>query len=351
MTAIQVHPSLALQVICAGSHLLKPAETIREVAARFDVAFTVPMQVEGDVGRIADARALGRGVGGFVEAFSQLQPDWVLVLGDRIEAFAAASAASIGGWGLVHSHGGDRAEGIADEAMRHAITKLAHLHAAASQESADRIIRMGERPESVLITGSPAIDGLDELRALDDAAAREMGDPDVLLLLHPTGRSVEEEEQEAREVIEGIRMDSVMRVLALEPNFDPGRDGVMRAIAASGLKTISHLERKTFVGLLRRVRVLVGNSSAGLIEAAAVGCPVVNVGRRQAGRLCPENVVSVDPVTRRAVNRAIRQAEQLGGSGPFRHPYGDGCAGGRIADLLAKIDPHDGAVLRKRNSY
>lgn len=352
MWAVKKHPLLDLRVVVAGAHLLKPAETIRDAAKLFDIALVVPMQTEGDTGRIADARAFGRGVTGFVEGFALMQPEWVVVLGDRIEAFAAAAAASIGGWALAHIHGGDRAEGVADEAMRHAITKLAHLHLAASAESAERIIRMGEKPEHVHTVGSPALDDLEGIRALDDREARALGDPDVLLLLHPTGRSIAEEAAEAREVIAGIRAEPLMRILALEPNHDAGREGVVAAINEAGLQMMPHVSRETFVGLLKRVRVLAGNSSAGLIEAAAVGCPVVNVGRRQAGRFCPMNVVSVADVTRRAVQRAIRQADAMGGTGqPFPHPFGGGDAGQRIARLLAEVDPRQPELMRKRNAY
>src|SRR5205814_7191599 len=113
--------------------------------------------------------ATGRGIAGFARVFEEIRPDWVVVLGDRIEAFAAASAASIGGWALAHIHGGDRAEGIADEAMRHAITKLAHLHLAATPQSGERIARMGERPAHVHVVGSPALDELGSIPALPEA--------------------------------------------------------------------------------------------------------------------------------------------------------------------------------------
>lgn len=351
MRAIQQQPILTLLTLAGGAHLLKPAETVREVAKLFEISHVVPMQIEGCLGRVADARALGQGVIGFTDAFAQMQPDWIVVLGDRIEAFAAAIAANLGGWALAHIHGGDRAEGVADESMRHAITKLAHLHFPATDESGDRIVRMGERREAVYVVGSPAIDDLESFPALDEACMQSLGTPDVVLLMHPTGRSDDEEAAEALEVISALRKEPLMRVLAMEPNHDPGREGVMRALRESGLRVVPHLDRRTFVGLLRRVRVLVGNSSAGLIEAAAVGCPVVNVGRRQAGRFCPINTISVEQVTTPAVHRAILQADGMTGNHEFVHPYGDGSAGLRIAQLLATINPHAPALLRKRNSY
>src|SRR5690606_1773684 len=113
MSAVQAHPDLELLVVAAGAHLIPPAETFREVKAGFPVADSVPMQVAGRIGRFDDAEALGKGIARFARSFQALEPDWVVVLGDRIEAFAAASAASVGGWALAHIHGGDRAPGVA----------------------------------------------------------------------------------------------------------------------------------------------------------------------------------------------------------------------------------------------
>lgn len=349
MHAVHKHPELELCVIAAGSHLVQPSLTFRDVKAEFAIADSVPMQIAGRTGRAEDADAVGKGVSRFVRSFTTLAPDWVVVLGDRIEAFAAAAAASIGGWALAHLHGGDRAEGIADEAMRHAITKLAHLHLAASPQSADRILRMGERPESVRVIGSPAIDDLASIPAMSDEKAAEFGDPDTLLLLHPVGRSDEMEEAAASEAIAAL---NGRRVLALHPNFDPGRAGVLRAIAASGVRTVEHLPRPLFVGLLKRLAprgVMVGNSSSGLIESAALGVRVVDIGPRQNGRERAGNVVhSAEGASaiRSATDAALALAPD-----PRSHPFGSGSAGVLAAAALAEFDPRDPRLLRKRCAY
>ena len=252
------------------------------------------MQVAGRTGRLEDAEATGRGIARFARSFAGLRPDWVVVLGDRIEAMAAATAASIGGIAVAHLHGGDRAEGVADEAMRHAITKLAHLHLPATAESAERIIRMGERPEHVRLVGSPALDDLPAIPPLSDEGWDRLGRPAAVVLVHPIGRHDEAEEAAASAIIEGARTAlGDLPLLALEPNHDPGRNGVRRALSQAGVRTASHLPRAVFVGLLKRLAdprsgpagargAMIGNSSAGLIEAAAVGLPAVDVGRRQA---------------------------------------------------------------------
>lgn len=362
MRAIAAHPDLRLLPIAAGAHLLPPATTIDEVRAEFDLAAIIPMQdpADGAPTRLKDARALGRGVTAFADAFERLRPDWVVVLGDRIEAFAAASAASIGGIPVAHIHGGDRAEGVADEAMRHAITKLAHLHFAATHQSAQRLARLGEPDHRIHTVGSPAIDGLRDVHPLDDAAYAALGSPQAVILMHPIGRTDDEEHAAAAAALRAVAAAN-LTTLALHPNHDPGRAGTLRAIeeaAAAGFVSATrqlhvkpHLPRETFVGLLLRIRVLVGNSSAGLIEAAAVGnrgVPAVDIGDRQSGRERAANVIHADE-TEPAVAAAIVRALSL--RPPFFHPYGDGRTADRIAAILAATDPHAPGFIRKHNSY
>lgn len=356
MRAVAAHPELELRTIVAGAHLLPPARTWREVAERYDIAAKVEMQTSTTPSRLDDAAALGRGVQGFADAFSHLHPHWVVVLGDRIEAFAAAASASVGGIAVAHLHGGDRAEGVADEAMRHAITKLAHLHLPATDQSAWRITRLGEEDSRIHSVGSPAIDDLTDFEPLDDDAWRELGEPRSVVLFHPVGHDDD---------AEGADMDAILeacngsRTLILHPNHDPGRAGVLRSIeraAATGrdVRVVPHLPRSRFVGLLKRLAneggVLLGNSSAGLIECAALRVPVVDIGPRQGGRERAGNVIHIDAPTADALRAVIEQARVLDLT-DLPHPYGDGRTGERVARLLAEIDPSQPGYLRKRNAY
>ncbi len=349
MHAVRARPDLELLVLAAGSHLIQPALTFREVKREFDVADSIPMQIAGRTGRVEDAEALARGVARFTRSFDRLRPDWTLVLGDRIEPFAAACAAAVGGFALAHVHGGDRAEGIADESMRHAITKLAHLHFPATTTSAQRLVRMGEPEHRVHMVGSPAVDELASIPPLADDRYAELGHPEIVFLMHPVGRHAELEEAAAAA---GLAALDGRRVLALHPNFDPGRQGILRAISA--VPSREHLPRGEFVGLLKRLAsvggVLVGNSSAGLIEAAVLGVRVVNVGPRQSGRERSDNVVQAGAETQDAVAQALRQAQDLNIS-RGSHPYGDGSAGRKIASILAATDPRDPTLLRKLCTY
>jgi len=349
MTAIHRQGTLELAVIAAGSHLILPAETFRGVKKSFKIADIVPMQIAGKTGRDEDVESVSRGIARFGRSFQKLRPDWVVVLGDRIEAFAAATAASIGGFALAHVHGGDRAEGVADEAMRHAITKLAHLHFPATAQSADRLLRMGERPDRVVEVGSPAVDGLAHIPVLPDADFESVGSPNFVFLMHPIGRSAELEEADSARVLAAL---GTTGVLALAPNHDPGRTGITKALSEWGGRTVDHLPRERFVGLLKRLAasngVLIGNSSTGLIEAAVLGVPVVDIGRRQAGRERPGAVVHIETCDESALRKAIDAARLTPAS---EHPYGDGRSGERIAAVLARLDPGEPSMRRKHNTY
>ncbi|MCH8824914.1 MAG: UDP-N-acetylglucosamine 2-epimerase (hydrolyzing) [Planctomycetes bacterium] len=347
MRAIDKHPELELLTFVTGTHLLEPDPTSEEVAKNFQISCTITMQRPGETTRLADANALGRGISGLAEEFSKRKVDFVLVLGDRIEAFAAASAASVGGIHLVHMHGGDRAQGIADEAMRHAITKLAHIHLPASEQSAQRIVDLGEDPKRIHTVGSPAVDDLDDTPPLSDEKFNELGWPEIVYLLHPTGGDFDFEQDLAKRLMD-LSQESG-KVLALYPNHDPGREGILQVILESGCEYREHLPRKDFIGLLQRVRVIVGNSSAGLIECAALGVRCVNVGPRQAGRELCANVIDVPEAKSHQIFPAIARglAYEIE---PVKHPYGDGATGVRTANLLATLDM-DQYPITKRNTF
>ncbi len=349
--ACRERSDLETLVVACGSHLVGPTLTYRDVSSRFEVAERVPMQVAGRTGREADVEALGHGVLRLGRAFARLDPEWVVVLGDRIEAMASAIAASVGGWGLAHIHGGDRAEGVADEAMRHAITKLAHLHLVASDESGERVRKMGERPEAVHVVGSPALDGLDAIAAMDDDAFAELGSPAILVLMHPIGRSGEMEEATMTRVLQACEGE---RTLALAPNLDPGRVGIMRALASWNGRMVEHLARERFIALLKRLArdggVLVGNSSCALIEAAYLRLACVDIGPRQRGRQTAGNVVHAERDDPDTIRRAIERARALDMT-RVQAVWGDGHAGERIAALLAQTDARAGGLIRKLNVY
>lgn len=337
MLAIKAHPSLRLCVVVAGSHFVQGSwRDIRDAGLPIDAK--VRVQTKGRSGRTADVEALGRGLTGFGRAYASLKPDVVLMLGDRMEVLAAASAATVGGFRVAHVHGGDRAEGLADEAIRHAVSKLAQIHFAATALSRKRLIRMGEHQGKVYNVGSPAVDGVGDVEPAVDA-------PEVIVLQHPVGS---DDATEARWVRDTLRATEKYDRLVLTPNLDAGSAGIRKAIRAAKVQPIEHMPRQRFLSLLKGAQAIVGNSSAGLIEAAVMRVPCVNVGPRQNGRQKPASVIDCgyghEQITR-ALNKAMKLDLRR-----MRHPYGNGRTGQAIADILARTSLTD-IPLRKQNTY
>ncbi len=362
--ALKRHPELDVEVVAGGEHDTTFGGTVAEVASEFASAHTTELnEVVAAIEALGVDAVASVGVVPGIEMdfgvrlgietvryaihFAELKPDVLVVLGDRIEAFAAASAAAVSGIRIAHMHGGDRAEGIADESLRHAISKLAHLHLPATETSANRLIAMGEEPSRVHVVGSPAIDELASMPALDNAEFTELGSPRIVVLLHPTGDDEATEHDRAAKLLAIAAKHGP--VLALHPNHDPGRGGIIRAIEASGLPSRAHLPRAQFIGLLRHAGLLLGNSSAGLIEAAALPIWCVDVGRRQSGRERAANVLDVEDWNYQTIEAAISRAMSHS-IGVIAHPYGDGSTGQSVADLLATVDIAS-IPLSKRNTY
>ncbi len=341
LQAIDDHPRLKLQVVAAGIHLLKKFGRTVDVIERdgWKIDATIPMQT-GDDDPLDQARGLAKGIAGIAEFLQRARTDIVLVLGDRIEAMAGALAATTTGRFLAHIHGGDRAPGDLDNVLRDAITKSAHIHLPATDAAARRLIAMGENPDHVHTVGAP---GLDRLLVHARASSRtRRSEAEVLVVHHPSGRTPAVEQRVMRACLRALRKHGLSS-LVVYPNTDRGHSGVLAAIEAertSGngkgrMRVVRSLDREDYLDRLTRARMLIGNSSSGIIEAPAVGTVSVNIGARQAGRLraantvvdCRESYTSISD----AVARALRMRPRI----PARTPYGDGRAGVRIARTLA----------------
>jgi len=355
MEAIERRGDLALQVVVTGMHLLpKFGRTADEIRSDgFRVHARIPMQ-RGDDRPIDQAAGLARGVQGIARFLLRARTDIVVVLGDRIEALAGALAGVTTGKLVAHIHGGDRAPGDFDDSLRHAISKLAHLHLTATEAASRRLIRMGEAPERVHRVGAPGLDRLRELAHERRPGKRPSGM--ALVVQHPCGRSAEQERQVMARVLEAVRLEGLHRRIVY-PNSDRGHGGILAAIRAHGraalngeVETFRSLPRDEFLRLLLGVDVIVGNSSSGVIEAAAARTPTVNVGSRQRGRERDgRGVVDVEESTA-AIRRGIRRALSLRPIRRRRSVYGEGRAGPRIAELLARV-PLEATFLHKLNAF
>lgn len=355
MRAIDSHPKLALQTVVTGMHLVRKfGHTVDQIAAdgwRIDAR--VPMQTGRD-SRADQAQGLARGLAGLARFFERGKTDLVVVLGDRIEAVAGALAAVTTGRFCAHLHGGDVAVGDVDEGLRHAITKLAHLHFAATDRSARRIVRLGERPDRVYTVGAPGLDRMGELLG-QEVRVTNPDTPSALVVQHPCGRSAKIEQQVMSAVLRAV-LASDLSATVIYPNSDAGHTGIIRAIQAAkkkagpSLRSVRNLGRDDYLLALARANVLVGNSSSGIIEAASAGTPAVNVGDRQRGRQksgpsvidCGETFAQVCT----AIARARSKRPRIGSA----TCYGDGRAGDKIAQILAKVRL-DESLRRKRITY
>lgn len=364
LEAIQSHAGLGLQIVCTGMHLdPKHGRSIETVRAE---GWTVDAEVKWEApGALApgtpaaNAAGTGRAIAAMAEAYEELGTDVVLVVGDRVEAFAAAAAGHISGRVVAHVHGGDRALGQVDDALRHSISKLAHLHFPATAQSARRLKKMGEDPWRIVRVGSPGVDDIAATAAhwstVEGACPGIVPRQYALLVLHPTGTDPAEETARAELVSAAVTDAGFGRIVIVYPNNDPGASGIMRSWDAlrcdDRFVVRRDLPRATFLGLMRDAAVLVGNSSSGIIEAASFKTPVVDIGPRQAGRERSGNVTHV-PFNPDALRDVL--SDVWNGGAPrrsaARNVYGGGGAGRRVADALAGLEVND-RLLRKLIAY
>lgn len=348
LAAIRGHPALRLQLVVTGMHLLRKfGHTIDDVARDgWRIAARVPMQAGSD-GALDQAAGLSKGVRGIARFLDAADTDVVVVLGDRIEAMAGALAAITTGRVLAHIHGGDVAPGDFDDSLRHAITKLAHVHLVATRDAARRVIRMGEDPARVHVVGAPGLDRLRELlerRTADREVGRySSGTPAALVVYHARGRPAAVEAHTMSALLRAVASFGLRRLI-LYPNTDRGHRGVLEAIerhrrrsARQDVQVVPSLPRDDYLCALIGATVLVGNSSSGIIEAPLAGTPSVNVGPRQAGRQRGGRSVIDCDESEASIRRALRRALQLGHRSPRRTAYGDGRSGARIAEVLAGL--------------
>ncbi|MDP3760313.1 MAG: UDP-N-acetylglucosamine 2-epimerase [Ramlibacter sp.] len=353
---IAATPGLHLEVAVTGMHLsVAHGNTVQEVRAS---GLPVCAEIALDMGtRTGASMALGVAecLRGMTELLQRERPDFLLVLGDRGEMLAGAIAALHVGVPCVHIHGGERS-GTVDEPVRHAISKLASYHFVATEGSRERLLRMGEEEGRLFVTGAPGLDGLAELGAMArEECTRSLGlrssAPFALAVFHPVVQQSAEAGAQTKAVVHALQRVG-LPVVWLEPNADAGSREIMAALDTAPLPAgsvrLRHVPRPLFAAAMRHCEVLAGNSSAGIIEAATFGTPVLNIGDRQRLRERNPNVADA-PAEAGAIESGIRAAIAHG-RWACDNPWGDGKAGERIARLLATL-PAGPALLEKVNSY
>lgn len=347
MRAIEAEPSLRLSTVATGTHL--SPEFGRTSSAIEADGFTIHEQVEMLLSSdtpVGVTTSMGLTIIGFAGVLERLAPDLLLVLGDRYEILAVVQAALIGRVPVAHVSGGDITEGAIDDAIRHAITKLSHLHFVTNAEAGRRVVQMGEDPERVVVSGSA---GLDDLVAFEPVSRQvlesQLGlglrEHNLLVTYHPVTLADEPAEHAFGELLAALDAlgEDVGLIMTL-PNADT--DGrviidMARRFADAREHVVAHdsLGQERYWSALKTVDAVVGNSSSGLTEAPAVGVPAVNIGERQRGRLRAPSTIDCEP-TRSAIEDAVRRALATGRQPPVS-PYGDGHATRRILETLLSV--------------
>jgi UDP-hydrolysing UDP-N-acetyl-D-glucosamine 2-epimerase len=346
---IQADPELDLHILAGGMHLSPEFGMTVEAFATdgFTVGECIEMLLSSDSPE-GIAKSMGLGLIGFSQAYARRKPDILLVLGDRFEMHSAALAALPFKIPIAHIHGGEVTRGAMDDALRHSLTKLSHLHFVATDEYARRVVQLGEDPERVIVSGAPALDNLKTVKLLNREALGQrygvrLAAAPLMITFHPVTLEYEQTEFYINELLEALSGWDIPMVFTA-PNADTGGRVIERKISEFAAtrphaQIVDNLGMQDYFSFMAIAAAMVGNSSSGLIESPSFQLPVVNVGTRQDGRIRADNVIDVD-CKRMDIERGIARAL----SDEFReslaelvNPYGSQQASSTIVDYLKRV--------------
>lgn len=346
MKHIMQSPGLSLQLMVTGMHLSPEfGMTVnRIVEDGFPIEQEVEMLVSSDTG-VGTAKSAALGMIGFADAFARLRPHWVVVLGDRYEIWAAASAAFLARIPIAHIGGGDVTEGALDEAIRHSITKMSQLHFVTNEQAARRVRRLGEAAETIIQVGHPGIDRVKTLpllgkKDLEEELGFSFRSRNVLVTHHPATLGEQDGQKELAELLAALdSLGDEVGIVLTKPNADPGgRQYAARieqfAADRPNCRVYASLGQLRYFSTARIVDAVVGNSSSGLCEIPSLGTPTVDIGVRQRGRLRGPSVLHCEP-HQAAIRAAILHAFRMDAS-RLPNPYGYGNSSERIVEELTR---------------
>lgn len=352
MRALDADPEIDLRILVTGGHLVHDQGlTTEELRADgFTAHQFVEMVVSSDTAT-GVAKSFGLGAIGYADALDGMEPDILVVLGDRYEALAVTIVAALRLLPVAHISGGEVTRGSTDDSTRHAITKLAHLHFATTEDSRQRIIQMGEQPDRVVTSGSLSIDTIRTAALLDKSALQDdLGTnfqyPVITVTYHPATADPDNSYVGAVNLLRALDQFPNSTVIFTGTNLDHGGNKIRAQfhdyVARQGDRASIHhsLGQHRYLSLVKQSDIVVGNSSSALIEAPALGTPTVNIGSRQDGRPRAQSVIDCDE-SLEAVSTALRKAlssEHKAKAATARSPYGDGYSAGRITEILKAVD-------------
>ena len=303
MRMIQNSDQTQLQIIATNMHLSpKYGNTYQEIEKDgFTIDKKIPILEEGKDNANATLKSMAKALAGFADAYDELKPDIVVVLGDRYEILAAATAALIERIPIAHIHGGEITEGAYDDAIRHSITKMSHLHFASTQDYRRRIIQLGEQPETVWYVGAIGVENIKKLplmskEEIEESINFKLDGNTILVTYHPVTLGTHSTEYDIKEFIAALDERKDLRIVFTMPNSDTGAQAIVDAINAfvadNSDRAVAYksLGIKRYLSVMKYVGAVVGNSSSGLVEVPSFGIPTLNIGDRQKGRIAAESV-------------------------------------------------------------
>ncbi|UCE51522.1 MAG: UDP-N-acetylglucosamine 2-epimerase (hydrolyzing) [Desulfobacterales bacterium] len=359
LSSIQRDAQLDLCLIVSGMHLSPEfGLTVQDIENdKFPIAAKVDMLLSSDR-PVGISKSMGLGIIGFAEAYDRILPDILLVLGDRFEMMAATLAALPFKIPVAHIHGGELSEGAFDDALRHAMTKLSHLHFVATDEYARRVLQLGEQAWRITVTGAPGLDNLDTVRLLNSEEFEKkynilIDQPPLLVTFHPVTLEFEQTRWQTGELLAALDQFERPIIFTL-PNADTKSREIIQMITDFvGRKKLrwkfDNLGTQGYFSLMALSAAMVGNSSSGIVEAPSFELPVVNIGRRQQGRTRAANVIDVG-YQREKISHAIKKAispefnKKLRG---MRNPYRSGNASKKIVQRLKEVDLSENLIVKR----
>jgi GDP/UDP-N,N'-diacetylbacillosamine 2-epimerase (hydrolysing) len=346
---IKQDPKLTLQVIVTGQHLSqKHGYTLNEIIQDgYQINSAVDMLVSSDT-KIGVTKSIGLGLISFSETFDNLKPDMIVILGDRYEMLCPAIAAMIANIPIAHIHGGEATEGLIDEAIRHSITKMSHLHFVAAEEYRMRVIQLGEQPNTIFTVGGLGVDALKRLKLYrKNEIEAELGftfdQRNLMISYHPVTLDLERSLKELKELLAALIKLHHTKLIFTMPNSDPGGNEAFNLIDKfcdenSNAIFFKSLGQLRFLSCMKFCDALVGNSSSGLLEAPSLKIATVNIGDRQKGRLKAPSVIDCKPTTA-SIYAAINSVYNKNFQDRITHsqsPYGNGGASKKIVKILSQ---------------
>lgn len=350
MQGIKDDPELTLQIIATGMHLSPEFGLTYQAIEQdgFQIDRKVEMLTSSDT-PVGIAKSMGLGLIGFADALNELRPDLIVVLGDRFEIFSAVSAALVARIPVAHLHGGEATEGLIDEAIRHSITKMSHLHFVAAEAYRQRVIQLGEQPDRVFLVGGLGIDNIKRLQLLDRAALEtsldfKLGPKNMLITFHPVTLETATAENQMEELLATLAALKDTQLIFTLPNADTDGRALIKSVEQfvgqhPNARAYTSLGQLRYLSCIAQVDGVVGNSSSGLAEVPSFKKGTINIGDRQRGRLQAASVINCEPI-RDSIAAALEQLYSTDFQASLRqviNPYGEGGASVAIISTIKTI--------------